>query len=392
MQVTKEYICNRALQALGIGRDLLSDGDLEKIPAATDKQNLLACREFYEPARRVVLRDSPWTHSAKYSTGLRKVAEDPNDEWKYAYEYPSDCLWFNRICSGSKRDTKGTEVKYKIGYGGKIGDDVTITAISTATSGNPGIVTSVAHGLLTGDRIYISGIVGMTQLNDRYYTVQYLTDDTFALVNPNTGLLVSTYGMTTYSSAGTANLVLNQVIFTDEDNSDLTVEYTRYTSEDLGELGTARTITAATAAYAGLLTSTAHGFYTSDRILIESVGGMTALNDLEYIVQKVSDNTFYLRNITTDLLVNTSAYDSYTSGGTAKRVAGFLPDYPEDYIEALGYRLAAFIAPRVVQGDKTNIQGKMWQLYTAISGKAKSSSANEEGQEQEPDSLFVTGR
>ena len=44
-----------------------------------------------------------------------------------------------------------------------------ITAISQATQA---IVTSPFHGLTTGDRVFFSGITGMTQINGRQGTVQ----------------------------------------------------------------------------------------------------------------------------------------------------------------------------------------------------------------------------
>lgn len=74
----------------------------------------------------------------------------------------------------------------------------TITAVTAA---NPGVVTAVAHGYATGDRVKITGIVGMTQLNDYTARVIVLTADTFSID-------VDTSGFTAYSSAGTAAKVL----------------------------------------------------------------------------------------------------------------------------------------------------------------------------------------
>jgi hypothetical protein len=58
------------------------------------------------------------------------------------------------------------------------GDAVTITG---ATQANPVVVTAVAHGRSNGDQVYITGVVGMTELNGNYYTVRNKTDDTFEL-------------------------------------------------------------------------------------------------------------------------------------------------------------------------------------------------------------------
>src|SRR5882762_11306781 len=41
-------------------------------------------------------------------------------------------------------------------------------AITAITQASPGVFTSVAHGYSTGDWIFVTGFVGMTQVNGRY--------------------------------------------------------------------------------------------------------------------------------------------------------------------------------------------------------------------------------
>lgn len=54
--------------------------------------------------------------------------------------------------------------------------------ISGATQANPCVITSIGHGLQSGQNITISGVNGMTQLNvGAYYTVTVLTADTFSI-------------------------------------------------------------------------------------------------------------------------------------------------------------------------------------------------------------------
>ena len=55
----------------------------------------------------------------------------------------------------------------------------TITAIAQPT--NPTEITSVSHNLTTGAVVFITGIVGMTQLNDFYYTITVINANTFSL-------------------------------------------------------------------------------------------------------------------------------------------------------------------------------------------------------------------
>lgn len=73
------------------------------------------------------------------------------------------------------------------------------TAISGATKTNPVVITTnTAHGLADGDTVYVSGVSGMTQINDKIFTVTYKTSNTFAL----TGVSGTGYG--NYSGGGSS--------------------------------------------------------------------------------------------------------------------------------------------------------------------------------------------
>ena len=77
---------------------------------------------------------------------------------------------------------------------GTIGKKGTITGASAA---NPCVITSAAHGLAVGDVVRIGGVVGMTELNQREFTISAVTTDTFTLAGVNSS------GYTAYSSGGT---------------------------------------------------------------------------------------------------------------------------------------------------------------------------------------------
>lgn len=79
--------------------------------------------------------------------------------------------------------------------------------ITGATQANPCVITSVAHGYTTGNYIYISSVVGMTQLNGKYYKITVLTADTFSLQDQD-GNNINSTAFTAYSSGGVANRVL----------------------------------------------------------------------------------------------------------------------------------------------------------------------------------------
>jgi hypothetical protein len=78
----------------------------------------------------------------------------------------------------------------------------TITGITQA---NPAVVTSASHGFSNGDEVYISGVVGMTQVNGLKFIVAGATANTFQLTG------INSTGYTAYSSGGTAARVFTLV-------------------------------------------------------------------------------------------------------------------------------------------------------------------------------------
>lgn len=77
------------------------------------------------------------------------------------------------------------------------------TTISGITQASPGVVTDTGHGYSTGDEIYISGVAGMTQLNNQFYLVVKINSNTYSLTDYD-GNAINTTGYSAYSSGGTA--------------------------------------------------------------------------------------------------------------------------------------------------------------------------------------------
>jgi hypothetical protein len=104
--------------------------------------------------------------------------------------------------------------------------------------------------------------------------------------------------------------------------------------------GSAKTITAVTKANPGVITSNSHGFSNGEEIYITGVGGMTQLNDRNYIVANATTNTFTL----TDLFgaaINTTAFTTFTSGGTADKIYQISTPYVEADLFNLRYAQSA---------------------------------------------------
>jgi hypothetical protein len=69
--------------------------------------------------------------------------------------------------------------------------------ITNITQANPGNVTAVGHGYTTGDVVKIASVVGMTQVNNLYFTIIVTGVDNFTIG-------VNTTAYTAYSSGGTS--------------------------------------------------------------------------------------------------------------------------------------------------------------------------------------------
>lgn len=139
--------------------------------------------------------------------------------------------------------------------------------ITAATKANPVRITSNAHGFNNGDVVWISGVSGMTQLNNRAFVVTGQATNTFQLQG------VNGTGFSTYSSGGTIR---------------------KCQVSDCGIV----------------ITATAHGFNNGDKVYVTGVGGMTQINNTAFTVANRTANTFSLSG------VNGASYGTYSSGGS----------------------------------------------------------------------------
>jgi hypothetical protein len=156
-------------------------------------------------------------------------------------------------------------------------EDHPIFAISAITNASPAeVTTSTDHGLSTGDRIYITDVEGMTELNERYFDVTVVDADQFTLDG--------------------------------EDSS----AYEVYTTG--GNIY--RTFTVITATDPVVCTWRAHGLQTDDEIEINGVEGMTELNGRRFLIDKLTADTFELRD------EDGSNYTAFSDGGYWQRTYG----------------------------------------------------------------------
>lgn len=95
--------------------------------------------------------------------------------------------------------------------------------ISGITKANLGVFTSIGHGLNYGDWVFISSVIGMNQVNGRFYIVNTVPSlDTFTLTDLF-GTPINTTAFGTYLSGGTVSSVYE--VATPYDHDDLASKY-----------------------------------------------------------------------------------------------------------------------------------------------------------------------
>lgn len=147
--------------------------------------------------------------------------------------------------------------------------------ITGITRASPGVVTASAHGLVTGDFVWISGVSGMTQVNNRAYRVVRRNNNSFSLQswNGSSWGAVNTSGYNSYSSSS-GDFARKCLV------SDCSV----------------------------VVTANGHGLSNGDYVYITGVGGMTQINNTGYQVANVTTNTYSIG-------VNGVSWGTYSSGG-----------------------------------------------------------------------------
>jgi len=91
----------------------------------------------------------------------------------------------------------------------------TTTNITGITRANPGVVTAAAHGLSNGDFVKITGVAGMTEVNDKIFKVASKADNTFELTDYADGN-INTGGYGAWTSGGTVALATDTDVHFDQ--------------------------------------------------------------------------------------------------------------------------------------------------------------------------------
>lgn len=155
--------------------------------------------------------------------------------------------------------------------------------ITAITQANPAVVTIAAHGYVTGDKVFITGVVGMEQVNDIVFDVTFIGANTFSIGVDSTA-------------------------------------YDAYVSDGTGQKLKSTAITGITQANPAVVTSAAHTLSSGDIVKIYNINGMTQVNGNTYTVDKINANSFSLRGI------DSTGYTAFSASANGR--VRELEDYP----------------------------------------------------------------
>jgi len=176
--------------------------------------------------------------------------------------------------------------------------------ITDVTLSDPAVVTSANHGLPAGARVFITVIIGPSNLNGNVYSVTPLSADTFRLEGSDTS------SEPAYVSGGIWRVSSGPVRYKVTAVSAATGE-----ESQAGLFIGPVPINAISKANPAVLDTTVqHRLVDGDEIYITGVGGMTELNNRRFIVSVVDPNTVKLYR-TDRSPVDSTGYGTYTSGG-----------------------------------------------------------------------------
>ncbi len=89
-------------------------GSSATISSATEQSaEARACNTFWDTALKATIRDFK-PSEVRAIKALSLVEEDPNDEWGFSYDYPSDVAIIHRILSGTRNDSRDSRVPYQV--------------------------------------------------------------------------------------------------------------------------------------------------------------------------------------------------------------------------------------------------------------------------------------
>lgn len=214
-------ILNMALLNIGVTKQVVDIDD-----ATDDSQERVSGSLVFDTERDLAMRDFPWPWARKYKTLtlIDGSTDDPiNNDWTFAYKYPTDCLALRRIVTelGQRETTLRT---FKVGRDYEVQNTGTTTVtLSTAAGWTIADLISVTASVASFSASDVGRIVEVESGSSRVFiTITTYTSTTVIKGNPDITVpsALRSTALTTWSTIW----YHGRVIYTNEEDAE--IEYT----------------------------------------------------------------------------------------------------------------------------------------------------------------------
>lgn len=222
--LTDVDIANQALQMIGSRSQITSftDGSKEAVNVnlvynrVRDQVMTMAWWNFARRMELLSLLKASYGTPENTSNVAPWDTTQPAPPWLYEYRYPNDCLLMRYVIPQPNAQATGTSAPifsvnlqtspWWPGPPGRfiVAQDFNVRSIITAiTKANPIVISSV-NTFANGDRVTITDVSGMIELNANSYLVAAVAAGSFSLTDLN-GTNINSTNYTTYVSGGYAS-------------------------------------------------------------------------------------------------------------------------------------------------------------------------------------------
>ncbi|MDE2019184.1 MAG: hypothetical protein KGJ13_02425 [Patescibacteria group bacterium] len=259
-------------------------------------------------------------HIYEITTPLNKNALD---SLQWAADGSTSEMYFSSPLGGPYKLTVTGAATFTFGTYTRTNDPFaplgTAVDISGCTAANPGVLSLVSAPFADGTVVYITGVVGMTELNGNQYIITGKSGSSYNLQDL-LGNNLDTLAFTAYSSGGTVQQVLNSPTLT------LPIAWIGPNDQQIGSVATGDQVYLQ-------LTSNKIGPVAGLKYSFSGVVGATGINGVEaylgpFIQNQNGQYFIQLQNADGSAYLATQNYGAYSSGGVATVVPSADVEFP----------------------------------------------------------------
>ena len=242
-------------------------------------------------------------------------------------------------------------------------NEILLSKIQGITNASSAVLTVPGHKFVVGDRVFISGVKGMFEINNKKAIISSKNDDTITVD-------INSTNYEYYLSGGTVSSGMFEI-----NNTTYRVVYRDRNTFSISSTEPVKIINISQASPAVVLTEKPHNLVTGDRVILYQIDGMKLLNNVIETITKTSDTTFTIPIDTSSIaydtfkgaayllkLVDTTDYTTFEEGNLSLYVKTGFGDEEvnvQDYVEGE-------LADLTLLNNPTNLKNSLNSNYDVV--------------------------